>query len=140
MELTKIKDVLAPSLQNEKRIGSSSPVLRRVFTHLSYDVYLCLYAGDLLTCLVHFKDEALRIMTVLGEAPLISGSTTPDGWVEAAIEQLKGEKRGPLHLVRDAKLQCQLPLTLHDRAALRLGQVEVPRSAGRFRESFLKES
>jgi hypothetical protein len=129
-----LRDVLSPALTSEKRVATSTPILRRVYTSEFYEIYVGLYPGGLLSTLVFYKREELRIMSRLGEAPVLSGEK--DAWVKAALETLKSTGRGPLHLVRDGKLECQLTLTLHDRAALKLAGVEVPRSAGRFREMF----
>lgn len=63
--------------------------------------------------LVHFKKEALRIL--LPEPP-------------------SGEPL--LKLVLEAKLASGIPLTLHDRAALMMAQIPIPREAGRYRDVF----
>jgi hypothetical protein len=131
------RDVLSPTLLGEKRIDSGTPVLRRIFAHDLYEVYAAFYPGGLLATLVHYKKEELRVMSRLGEAPPLP--TTPDAWVTAAMDLLKSARKGPFELIRDAKLECRHALTLHDRAALKLAGVEVPRSAGRFREMFLSK-
>jgi hypothetical protein len=130
------RDILSPALAQEKRVKTTAPVLRRVFTNEMYDVFVGLYPGGLLTTLVHYKNENLRIMNRLGEAPVIPAGQDRDAWVRAAVALLQSSGRGPFHLIRDAKLDCGITLSLHDRAALRLAGIEVPRSAGRFRETF----
>jgi len=129
-----LRDVLSPALAGEPRVATGTPALRRVFRHELYDLFVGLYPGGLLTTLVHYKRENVRIMSRLGEAPVISSEK--DAWVKAALTALRASGRGPFHLVRDAKLECQFVLTLHDRAALKIAGVEIPRSAGRFREMF----
>jgi hypothetical protein len=128
------RDILAPSLTGEKRVTAGGPVLRRVFTDNFYDIFVALYSGGLLATLVYYKRENLRIMARLGEAPSLSSDR--DAWTKAAVGILKAAQKGPFHLVRDSKLECQLTLTLHDRAALKLAGVDVPKSAGRYREMF----
>jgi hypothetical protein len=136
--MPQLKDVLSPALVGETRVATATPVLRRIFTDAMYDIFVGLYPGGLITTLVHYKREDLRIMSRLGEAPVIGSEK--DAWVKAAVEAVRASGRGPFHLVRDAKLECQLTLSLHDRAALKLAGVEIPRSAGRFREMFLQAS
>lgn len=134
MELP-LRDVLSPNLASDRRVGAAAPILRRVFTNDLYEVFVGLYPGGLLATLVHYRREQLRIMSSLGDAP--SALSEGDAWVSAAVEILKSSGRSPLHLIRDAKLECGLTLTLHDRAALKLAGVEVPRSAGRYKDLFL---
>lgn len=128
------QDILAPSLAGEKRVSLGVPVLHRVFDDHFYGIFVSLYPGGLLGTLVHYKRENLRIMTRLGE--VAPGTADPNAWSQGAIQLLKAARRGPFHLVRDSKLQCGRTLTLHDRAALKLAGIEVPRSAGRYREMF----
>jgi hypothetical protein len=129
-----LRDILSPALAGEKRVMTSTPVLRRIFKNDLYEVCAVLYPGGLLATLVHYKREDLRVMSRLGEAPVINSEK--DAWIKAVLEILRTSRRGPFHLVRDAKLECEIPLSLHDRAALKLAGVEIPRSAGRFREMF----
>lgn len=104
-----------------------------------YDVFVGLYPTGLLTTLVHYKREHIRIMSRLGEAsgPLLDPEQ--EQWVQVAVDLLKAEGRGPFHLIRDAKLECQIMLSLHDRAALKMAQIDIPRSAGRFKEMFIND-
>src|ERR1700722_14975013 len=129
-----LRDVLSPALAREKRIAASTPVLRRVFASEMYEVFVGLYPGGLLATLVHYRREELRIMSRLGEAPALS--LEKDAWVTAALSLLKSSGRGPFHLIRDSKLECAETLSLHDRAALKPAGVDIPRSAGRYREMF----
>lgn len=129
-----LKDVLGPSLAGEKRVRVGEPVLRRIFNDRFYEIFVALYPGGLLATLVHYKRENLRIMSRLGEAPSLP--IEREAWSNAAVEILKSAKQGPFHLVRDSKLECRTILTLHDRAALKMAGIEVPPSAGRFRDLF----
>jgi hypothetical protein len=124
-----LTDVLSPALATENRIRQPALSVRRIFKHDFYDVYLYLYPG-LLTYLVHYKQESLRIMCGLWE-----DAPTEDR-VKAALERLQKEGKSPQQLVRDAKLETGHKLTLHDRAMLKMAGVEIPRAAGRYRDLF----
>jgi hypothetical protein len=127
-----LRDLLSPNLAGETRLQTAEPVLCRVFTNEHYDVYLCRYP-ELVTAMVHYKKDALRIMVRVWE-----GEALPAGeaWTDATLKRLGAQGRTPHHLFMAGKLECGLQLTLHDRAALRLAGVEVPRSAGRYKDLF----
>ena len=133
-----MKDILHPNLTSEERVRAGAPELQRVFTHDLYEIFVGRYPGGLFTTLVHYRRDALRIMSRLGEAPA-GEPPQSKAWAQSALNVLLASGRGPFHLVRDAKLECSLLLSLHDRAALRMAGIEIPRSAGRFREVFLRD-
>jgi hypothetical protein len=128
-----MKDLLSPELMLESRARSAFPELRRIFKSDPHEVFVAHYPGGLLATLVHYLREDLRIMCALGE------SSGDGDWAEQAIGLLKKSGKGPYQLVLDAKLQTRSTLTLHDRAALKLGGVEVPKSAGRYKDLFLQD-
>jgi hypothetical protein len=133
-----LKDLLSPALAGDKRVQSTTPTLRRVFVGEYYEVFVCLYPG-LLTCLIYYKKEALRVMIPLWEDGATGGlaARPAEARLQAAVDRLKRDGRGPMNLVMDAKLECGLLLSLYDRAALKLAGVNVPRSAGRYKDMFL---
>lgn len=133
-----LRDLLSPTLQGESRVQGAEPVLRRIFANEMYEVFAGLYPGGLLTTLVHYRREELRIMSRLGEVPVITPEK--DAWVKAAVGILQEAGKGPFHLIRDAKLETRVQLSLHDRAALKMANVEIPRSAGRYKDLFLQDS
>jgi hypothetical protein len=128
-----LKDVLSPGLTADPRVRSGEPSYRRIFTNDLYEIHAGLYPGGLLVALVHYKREGLRVMSRLGE---LDSAAVAMEWADIALGILRSSARGPFHLVRDAKLECRILLSLHDRAALKLAGVDVPRSAGRYKELF----
>lgn len=98
--------------------------MRRVYSDPLYDIYLCVYSGlmdskshgdDLVTCMIVFRNEGLRLMFKLWTAE-IRGDR--DAYLEQAVDRLLKEGRGPFHLVRDAKTWCKVPFSPKDKAAL----------------------
>jgi hypothetical protein len=120
------RDVLSPALKGDPRVKSDANEIRRVFKNTMYDVYLYVFAGGLVAGLVVFKQEALRVMVKVSEREDL----------QTAVDRLQREGRGPMNLVLDAKLETGLQLSLHDRAALKIAGVAVPKSAGRYRDMF----
>jgi hypothetical protein len=127
------RDVITSHLKEDTRILTSMLAVRRVYSSFLHDVFLCVYSGlmgsrslgdDLITCLVVFKDEKLRIMIKLWTAEIRGDRNV---YLAAAVERLKSEGKGPLHLVRDSKLWTRQEFTLRDRAALRMADIHLPR-------------
>jgi hypothetical protein len=126
------RDVVTSHLREEPRIRASVLSRRRVFRHAFYDVYFCVYSGllrsvshsaDLVTCMVVYRREALRVMFKLwAEDAKGDRSDFP----ATAIDRLRAQGQGPMQLVRDAKYWCGLPFTSDDTAALRMAGIEVP--------------
>lgn len=119
------RDLVTSHLREDTRIRASVLANRRVYTSELYEVYLCIYSGlvgskalgeDLVTCLVVFKQERIRLMFRLWTAE-IRGSRSQ--YIEKAVERLTQEGTSPLHLVRDAKEWGKLPLTEQDHEAFR---------------------
>lgn len=132
-----LRDVLSPSLASEPRLQTGAPVLRRVYESDLHEVHLALYPSGLVTALVHYKREGLRVMTrgpALSDAPHQGNAS--EARIQEAVSALQSQGRGPLQLVLDAKLEAGLSLSLHDRAALKLAGIVVPREAGRFKDLF----
>lgn len=134
------RDVVTSHLKEDTRILASVLAMRRVFKHPFYDIHLCLYSGlmdhprlhdDLLSCLIVFKKENLRIMFKLWSAR-IEGDR--DRYLEEAVKQLGQEGKGPLRLVLDAKTWTHLPLTLNDRAAMKLAGITLPKESWKSRD------
>lgn len=63
---------------------------------------------DLVTCLVVYPQENLRIMFKLWTAEIRGDRNT---YIEAAVARLKSEGKGPGDLIRSAKKWVQIPLT-----------------------------
>ena len=117
------RDIVTSHLREDTRILSSVLAMRRVFDHPLYDIHLCVYSGlidsialseDLITCLVVFKRERLRVMFKLWTAH-VEGDRNE--YIEQATQELMAQGKSPLHLVRDAKTWCRVPFTDEDRAA-----------------------
>jgi hypothetical protein len=128
------RDVVTSHLREDTRILASVLAMRRIYGHLLYDVYLCVYSGlmghprlhdDLLSCLVVFKKERIRVMFKLWTAQ-IEGDR--QAYIEKAVGELKAQGKGPFQLILDAKTWTYLPLTLHDRAAMKMAGVPLPRT------------
>lgn len=119
------RDVVTSYLKEDTRILASVLAQRCVYRSPTHQIYLCIYSGlvntawlsdDLLTCLVVFRSEGLRIMFKLWPAS-IQGSR--DQYFEKAVEQLAAQGRSPYHLIRDAKNWCHVPLTQAEQEELR---------------------
>lgn len=134
----RMKDLLSPELLTDSRAKAATPELRRIYQDDHYEVFLARYPRGLLATMVHYKRESLRIMSALGEADGEAGGTL--SWTERALELLRASNKAPLQLVLDAKLQTRLTITLHDRASLKLAGIEVPKSAGRYKDLFLQDN
>jgi hypothetical protein len=111
----KLRDLISPlfvqrSLPPPRLDAAATPV--RIHSDFLYDIHRYDHPGGR-AYLVHFKKEALRVL--LPEPP--------------AQDPL-------LKLVLDAKLASAIPLTLHDRAALKMAEIPIPREAGRYRDVF----
>ncbi len=128
----KFRDIVTSHLREDTRILASVLAMRRVFDHPMYSIYLCIYSGlldsishgdDLVTCLVIFKREDLRVMFKLWTAE-IEGDR--NAYIEQAVQELEKQGKSPFHLIKDAKTWCRVPFTLHDRAAFRMSTVELP--------------
>lgn len=135
------RDLVTSHLREDTRILASVLAMRRIFSHPIYDVYLCIYSGlmdsvshgdDLVSCLVVFKRENLRIMFKLWTAR-IEGNRNQ--YIEDAVRDLQQQGKGPFHLIRDAKIWCRVPFTLHDRAAFRMSKVELPSARGKLKQT-----
>jgi hypothetical protein len=129
----KFRDVVTSHLREDTRILASVLATRRIYSDPMYDIFLCIYSGlmdsnslndDLVTCLIVFKEEELRLMFKLW-TDQIEGER--NAYIEAAVRKLEQEGKGPMHLVRDAKTWCHVPFTLRDRAALRMRGIDLPR-------------
>ncbi len=111
----KLRDLISPLFAQR---GLAAPRLApdleptRLHSDFLYDIHRYDHPGGR-AYLIHFKKEALRVL--VPEPPA----------------------RDPLlKLVLDAKLASGIPLTLHDRAALKLADIPIPREAGRYRDVF----
>ena len=127
----KYRDVVTSHLREDTRILSSVLAMRRIFKTPQYEIFLSIYSGlmdnsrlhsDLVTCLIIFKDESLRIMIKLWTDE-IDGNR--QAYIEQAVIRLKKEGKGPLHLIKDAKVWCHLPFTQRDRQFLAAGGVKI---------------
>ena len=126
------RDIVTSYLREDTRILASVLAMRRVFKNAQYEVHLCIYSGlmddprlhsDLVTALMVYHDEALRIMIKLWNDE-IGGDR--EAYILEAISRLENEGKTPAHLIRDAKLWCHLPFTPKDRQFLDAAQVEMP--------------
>jgi hypothetical protein len=137
------RDYTTSHLREDTRILASVLSTRRVFQSPMYEVYLCVYSGlidskrlheDLATCLVAFKEEGVRIMFKLWTDEIRGNRHS---YLEGVVRRLEKEGRGPLHLVRDAKVWSGTKFTLRDLAAMKLAGIDVPlenqRAAGSWR-------
>jgi hypothetical protein len=133
-----LRDIVSPRLRVESHLLNGRPAFQRVFHHDLHDVYLARYPSGMVTALVHYKRENLRIMIALEtETVTTSGNPSPHGaWAEDTVGRLQGRGKTPHHLILQAKMETGTILGLHDRAALKMAGVEVPREAGRFKDLF----
>ena len=128
----KPRDIVTSHLREDTRILASVLAMRRIFDHPMYSIYLCIYSGlmdsishgdDLVSCLVIFKREDLRVMFKLWTAEIEGDRNV---YIEHAVHELEKQGKSPFHLIKDAKTWCRVPFTLHDRAAFRMSTVELP--------------
>jgi hypothetical protein len=109
--------------------------MRRIFDHPLYEIHLCLYSGlmgsislndDLLTCLVVYKAERLRVMFKLWSAKVNGDRQT---YLETAVSELKRQKQSPFHLIFHAKKWSRVAFSENDRKAFKEQGIILP-SAG----------
>ncbi|MBY0472615.1 hypothetical protein K2X30_15730 [bacterium] len=131
MSQANFRDILGAHLREDKRVTYAPIAKRQFFTSPMYDVYLYVYPGlpheppsrtDLVTALIVYKDEMIRIMVKL-LAVDIQGSR--DDYLDGYISKLQFEGKSPLHMVRDAKVWCSVPLTQRDVTALLSAGIDV---------------
>lgn len=123
--MQEFRDVVTSYLKEDTRILASVLAQRRIYHTPEHEIYLCIYSGllntawlaeDLVTCLVVFKKENLRIMFKLWTSE-IQGNR--DSYFNHAISRLQQEGRTPFHLIRDAKNWCHVPFSLQEQEDLR---------------------
>lgn len=128
---THYRDIVTSYLREDSRIQASVLATRRVFKNSHYEVYLCIYSGfmddtrlhsDLVTCLVVYKAEALRIMIKLWTDE-IGGDR--EAYIHDAVHRLEQEGKTPLHLIHNAKVWCHLHFTPYDRQILGAAGIQV---------------
>lgn len=129
----KFRDIATSHLREDPRIQQPMAAARKVFSNFMYEVFVCVYSGspqskslrdDLVTCLVQFKEEDLRLMYRLDSTEIRGNKAA---YVEELVKRVASEGKSPYHLIRDAKMWCQIPFTLKDRAAMRMANIDLPR-------------
>ena len=127
------RDIVTSHLREDTRIRASVLATRRIYANFMYDVYICIYSGltsskelheDLVTCLVIYKEENLRLMFKMWTDEIRGDRNV---YIETVVARLLSEGKNPHHLVHDAKKWTHIPFTLHDRAALRIAGIELPK-------------
>lgn len=122
---TEIKDLVTSYLKEDTRILASVLAQSRIYRSESHEVFLCIYSGllgtawlseDLVTCLVYYKKEKIRVMFKLWTAE-IQGERT--AYLEQCVGELERQGKTPFHLIRDGKNWCHLPFTSEEQEALR---------------------
>lgn len=127
------RDLVTSHLKEDTRIHASVLAMRRVFEHPMYSVYICVYSGlvdsisladDLVTCLVVFKEERLRIMFKMWTMR-IEGD--PIHYIQEVLKILQSQGKNPMHLIQDAKTWGHVDFTIKDRAAFRMADIHLPK-------------
>lgn len=126
------RDLVTSYLREDTRILASVLGMRRIFSNHLYDIYICIYSGlmgtpslsdDLITCLVIFKQERMRVMFKLWTDNL---QENKESTIAAVVRRLEEDGVRPYDLIRNAKSWCHLKFTDEDRDALATVGIDIP--------------
>lgn len=131
---TQYRDLVTSYLREDTRILASVLGMRRIFSSHLYEIYVCIYSGlmgtpslsdDLVTCLLVFKEEKMRVMFKLWTDEI---SNERHEYIEDAVKRLESEGTRPYDLIKNGKSWSHLKFTENDRKALLTVGIEIPSS------------
>lgn len=118
------QQVVSSHLREDVRVRREPSAKKKIFSDASYEVQIRIYAGipgdkqfenDLVTCRVKYLEESLSILIKLWADEKVEDAA---GYAVKVVEKLTEEGKGPFHLIRDAKVWCNVDLTKRDSKAI----------------------